>query len=453
MIKSLSLTIVLAALFTLFCVNCSYAQFGNTFNRIKSNVKSDVNSQNRNNTRETKNNVNLETKNDVQSNEKQTSEETRVDVQNGNPNALDFTKSLDEIKATYLKLNPEVYYLPYENYRFFYYDENNNNKKGFLSEIHTHIMRPVKANLRFSLEPLFLKVKFGDKEYSVPVDDLSTHAYFALFQADPAGYVPYCNFMLGIAYKNAYYDWVKFSDPHSKVYPTNDSNNPLLLRYKESDRRMKWNGEQGRLYEIMKKQTPVNVILKASQTWLAELKKKEAAGDYAECLRLYVELEPMMKALASVKHLKTAAPFEDEIAIAEHTWKNNFDNLTTNKFDKWKMNLPVTGKPVAMPKTYNMGAPLATKALAAAKKQFSNSFKVDKVFFVGNKWRIYKDTKWPYHVKHRSISVILLTKTSNGWVMRDFNMQEHGNGTKWTGVIQFTAPFGGGNPKPVNYKP
>jgi len=120
---------------------------------------------------------------------------------------------------------------------------------------------------------------------------------------------------------------------------------------------------------------------------------------------------------------------------------------------KWKNAAMAAGPAVDMPKTYDMGADLAKKALTQAQSQFGGSFKVDKVVFTSNKWTEYKEQKYPYRVMHRSIDAALLTKEGDKWLIRHYYFKQASDQKGgWTQNYGFEAG-GNYNPKPVNYKP
>jgi hypothetical protein len=133
---------------------------------------------------------------------------------------------------------------------------------------------------------------------------------------------------------------------------------------------------------------------------------------------------------------------EDEYYRFKLLWEKKWVNATDES---------VNAKPVEMPKTYDMGADLAQKALAKAKTQFS--FNVDKVVFTSNQWNEFKEQKYPYRVMHRSIDVALLTKVGDKWMIRYYYLKQASNQNGgWTDNYGFEIRIND-DPKPVNYKP
>ena len=190
--------------------------------------------------------------------------------------------------------------------------------------------------------------------------------------------------------------------------------------------------------------TPLSVIQKAAEHYLGEIKKYEPDNNYGMMRYNLHVLEQVLYVWG--RH--------DKSEYSEPNYKRiigEFDKYAS-RYEKWKEQEMMGGKAAPMPKTYDMGAALANKALDAAKKQMAGSFNVDKVVFISNTWKDYKEPDYPYRVTLRAIDAALLTNENGEWVMRQYHFRQHSDMKGgWKEEYSFQA-MGSSNPQKVDYK-
>ena len=395
-----------------------------------------------------------------------------------------YSKSPAEIRAGYEALNPEWYFIPYYHpYLKNWYLTDQESEKRFLDDVQTidtHVRQGrnfVRLSektsdgnqIRFLLVSgdLFQYYKFrqetipgGNTEFRIyddlpcymPIGISAAFAGFALFTADPEGLIPFMRFCEA---KNAVDGYAAVAwtglDPEPRMardwtkVRLNSNGDVGTLPFEENKVRDRLQSTVATdLVRMASEVTPLAVIQKAAEHYLGEIKKYEPANNYG---MMRYNLHVLEQALyVWGRH--------DKSDYGEANYKRiigEFDKYAS-RYEKWKEQEMMGGNAVAMPKTFDMGAALANKALEAAKKQMTGSFTVDKVVFLSNTWKEYKEPDYPYRVTLRAIDAALLTNDNGNWVMRQYYFRQHSDMQGgWKEEYSFQA-MGSSNPQRVDYK-
>ena len=391
-----------------------------------------------------------------------------------------YSRSYAERRAAYEQLPEDVYFKPYyhQNLRNYYFLDDPEQEKGFWIMAYSLIM----ANMpnmgatnylsehagqrffsRYSTLPFMYQsfitdtIPAGNKKVHpecviectgyMPIGLHSIYAHYALFAADPAGFYPFEKFCESIvAYlvlRNAV--WQAPNKAGGGNPPEVPVDGGGKLSVDDWSRVMSILGtESKRLHDIALTETPLDVIKSACAKYYNNITKFEEEKSYQQVVYNYFLFETALYFWQETKK-RTADETYDYI-------KEEYEKFIVLYKKKWANAAMASGPAVNMPKTYDMGADLAKKALDAAQKQFGGSFKVDKVVFISNKWTEYKEQKYPYRVMHRSLDAALLTKEDDKWVIRYyFFKQASDQKGGWTQNFGFEAG-NDSNPKAVNYK-
>ena len=398
-----------------------------------------------------------------------------------------YTKSPAEIRAAYEALDPEIYFQPY--YHPFlrnWYLLDDKSDKQFLEDVMTvdkHYRTNTDRQMTFTEKKSEGNVKtriFGGgfraqyyhfRQETIPAgntdfriyDDLScympigisaAYAGYALFAADPQGFIPFLR--LCEARNAAFsYDagvWSGLDAPNMARDATKVKLNakgevgtlPMEEHQLTKPIIMGGNMEQS-TRKLAGTVTPIAVIQKAAEHYLSEIQKYEAQNSYGM-------MRYNLHVLEHVIYLWYMHDKWEGDAAAYKRVVGEFDKYVS-RYKQWKEQELLSSPSVAMPKTYDMGAALAEKALAQAKKQMAGSFNADKVVFLSDTWNEFKEKDYPYRVMHRSIDAAILTNDNGKWSMRRYSfIQDSDTKGGWKESYSFQA---GASvvPERVDYKP
>jgi len=206
------------------------------------------------------------------------------------------------------------------------------------------------------------------------------------------------------------------------------------------------------LEALARTETPISVIKEAATFYRDQLAKYDAAKDIGNTRYYFHLFELAMYFCQESRQLVKEAPDYDALLVEYVRYSRRYEEW----FNADVANLPA----VDMPRTYQVDAALAAKALEVAKKQFenrANPFKVDKVVFLSQNWAEAKETTYPYRTTQRAHSIGLLTNENGKWIMRgpwQFVQPSDFKGG-WTNEYRYQAGMSGdaNRPQAVNYKP
>ena len=393
-----------------------------------------------------------------------------------------FSRSNAEIRAAYEQLPGDIYFKPYyhpqlknyyfldaSQYPFFFagnYAINETHRMQITSA--TDVLKYDETTNMFKTRYSSLPVQYlqfitdtipeGNKHVGcavectgyAPVGTHSIFAYFALFAADPQGFIPfekYCEANLAAAIYQRGRDGLFPGEKqpwNGKTVPLGDG--------KYGELTFNWGilsdlvrKEGNRLHEIALTETPIIVIQSAAAGFYNKTQQNLKDKNYG-VLRFNFHLFETAMYYWKYSKNKTAKDEQFDFLVNEY-------EKQVQMYPKWIEGEMLDAKPIAMPKTHDMGADLAQKALDAAKSQFAGSFNVDEVVFTTNQWHEFKEPKYPYRVMHRSLEAALLTKEGDKWMIRFYDfLQMSDTSGGWTQSYGFQAGADA-SPKVVNYKP
>jgi hypothetical protein len=388
-----------------------------------------------------------------------------------------FTRTRAQIRAGYEALNPKVYLQPYyhPNLQEWYWLENENEDKIFttassmLDEDYrvmrknsfyydgkiefygsNSAKRPCSKWIGVTIPPIDSRDIFKETSGYLPIGIHVMLGGFALFSADPEGYIPFMKFCEArLAYDAL--DWVGIN-PDGMTW----DNVTVNIGGKSEKMPLKWDdlrtgshirAELDRL-EAIAKTIPVPVITSAAAYYINNVIKFEEAKIFSTTRWYFHFFEVAMYYLTNHPKGKSAENYEQLWSLYRQ-YQAEYKDWVKAEDEKRIANAP----PIEMPKTYNMDATTTSKVLAAAKKQFTN-FTVEKVVFLWDGWRELKDPKYPYAIIMRKTDVGLLTKVDDKWQILLYDLvQRKNNSGGWHDVYEFVAPMGDSTePRNVNYK-
>ena len=293
---------------------------------------------------------------------------------------------------------------------------------------------------------------FDDCIGVMPVGVHVIYAGFALFKADPQGLKPFMRFCEA---QNAFMAFRGSLSVGGGIDGKTLRDNPDKLAVKWADI-AKLNSFETDLEEAAKS-VPMNVIHQAATYYRDQVATYDAVNDGGNS-RFYFHLFETAMFYWQENNRKQQMEREMNALLADYL-------KYAGKYDAWVTAEKTGGAPVDMPPTYNMGAPLAAKALEIAKKQFENRnadpFKVDRIVFLTDKWSEAKlwFTEGDLRVERvvmRTVEVGVLTDQDGKWIMRQWTLQQDSDMRGgWKEEYRYVAGTTGTNyqPKPVNYKP
>jgi hypothetical protein len=196
------------------------------------------------------------------------------------------------------------------------------------------------------------------------------------------------------------------------------------------------------------KETPMEVIQSAVSKYYNNMVKFQEEKKYRQLLYNHFLFET---ALFCWKYNPKVNEKDETLVYL----LNEYEKFLVLYQKQWKAAAATEGDAIDMPKTYDMGADLESKALSAAKKEFGGQYNVDKVVFTSDQWTEFKEHNFPYRVMSRTLNAAILTKDGDKWLIRFMVFQQMSDQKGgWTQNYGFTVPMGGStNPQPVNYKP
>ena len=394
-------------------------------------------------------------------------------VQNG------YTLSYAQIRAAYEKLPDNIYLKPYYHpdlKNYYYLDDSQD--IGCWNQLKTLFSEMPPRSPRNNLEDknrngtLFITTQFAglpfmyttfandvipagnqkvyeeaavERKGSMPYGTHAIFTYLALYAADPKGFIPFekfCYAFVGYGIINRVkWDTGNFITPDEKTFPDGTK---IKMSVPWGNVVSNMRKEVVRLHDITFKETPIIVIQSAAAKYYNNVKTFEKEEKYESAMHNFFLFEVAMYFWKYNDKFKKDETFD---------YLMNEYNKFLQKFEEWRNGAMLSGTPVEMPKTYDMGADLARKALETARNEFS-SYNVEKVVFTSDKWTELKDTEWPYPITSRITGSALLSKEGDKWLIRYYTFIQYSDGKgKWVDRYGFQAGTDGYKPKVVNYKP
>jgi len=393
------------------------------------------------------------------------------------PNAEEgFTKSPAQIRAAYKAFDFQIYLRPYNDPKlrhYYYFDKSQDDyyfKQNFIAEAFRRdvggavtglVKSSTKVEIRINTYGLSRSynnttidtIPAGNTDWKCYSDCIGRmpegiHAVmsgFALFRADPQGVIPFMKFCEAVRTFLTLEQLMDWESNRSKeaiswaAYRSDVNNEMKGLSMVAMGKNKKEYAGYWKIAALP--ETPLKAVKDAAIHFKDKLLMYEGKGNYEATMYYFGIFETAMYYLLNHNNRDDA---NSNDIIGEYL---NIEK----RYKEWDEAKRLSGRPIEMPKTYDMGADLAKKALDAAQNQFE-SFKVDKVVFISNNWSEYKEPKYPYRVMHRSINAALLTKVGDKWLIRYYYFKQASD--QKGGWIQNYGFEAGSDsePKSVNYK-
>ena len=280
---------------------------------------------------------------------------------------------------------------------------------------------------------------FDDCVGVMPVGIHVVHAGFALFTADPAGLKPFMRF---VEARNAA---IAF-DPDIISVKGNALSTGEKLPANWSDL-VQICEKFYEFEELARTVTPISVIKEAATIYRDQLAKYDAAKDVGNTRYYFHLFELAMYYWQQSANFNKDAPDYDALFVEYVRY--------ARRYEEWAAAATANQAPVNMPRTYQVDAALAAKALEVAQKQFTN-FKVDRVVFLNDNWNEARETAYRNRVTQRARLAGLLTNENGKWFMRSTWLFIQSSDLKGGWTDQYRFQGGDGDPlraQPVNYKP
>jgi len=400
------------------------------------------------------------------------------DTKSGGKPEEGFTKTPAQIHAAYEAFDFQIYLRPYNDPKlrhYYYFDKSQDDyyfKQNFIAEAFRRDVEGIggtglvksSSKVEISLNTYGQAMSYNNVTIdTIPAGNTDWKCYndcigrmpegihavmsgFALFRADPQGFIPFmkfCEAMRTFYTLNQQVDWESNRSKEAiswAAYKSDVNNEMKGLSMVAMGKNKKEYAGYWKIAALP--ETPQKVVKDVSIHFKDKLLMYEEKGNYEATMYYFSLFETAMYYL--LNHNDRDDANSNDI-IGEYL-------KIEKRYKEWDDAKRLSGRPIEMPKTYDMGTDLAKKALDAAQKQFDGSFKVDKVVFISNNWTEYKEQKYPYRVMHRSINAALLTKIGDRWLIRYYYFKQASdqNGG-WTQNYGFEAGSDS-DPKPVNYK-
>ena len=277
----------------------------------------------------------------------------------------------------------------------------------------------------------------------MPQGTKAIFANLSIFAADPKGFFPFekfCQAVVGFAViSRVGWDALGRTPDETTIDGTQIK---LSVPWEKVKKNME--KEVKRLHDVAFKETPLEVVKSGASRYFMNVNTLYKAEKYQAAIFYFYHLEVALYFWKNHKNFKKDEDFDYLYGGYKHY-------LT--QLDTWKEKVRLSSEAGEMPKTYDLGADLAQKALAAAKKNFS--FNVDKVVFTSDEWHDIKDDKYPYRRLQRHTGCALLSKDGDKWLIRYYAFIQRcdGNGNLTDNFGFAAGTTSSHEARPVNYKP
>lgn len=139
-----------------------------------------------------------------------------------------------------------------------------------------------------------------------------------------------------------------------------------------------------------------------------------------------------------------SADYVREVKVLASKWDANNRAMYVNMIEACGI---ANAKPVDVPTGVSVATDIKTNGDAAAKKWCGvKNLEYVKTIYFENKWRAFKNPKYPYNVTHHSVSAAVIAKQGQKYVMQKMDLQKSLKGEY--GMV----PALGAKLQPVNYK-
>lgn len=350
-----------------------------------------------------------------------------------------YNKSIGEIHAAYEHLDPVAFpYQPYYKYKDFYvmHDEAGEKKmyENFMLTVLNLAIQP--AGQPNYIPYTAIQNAAGEK-VMVTNDEFFRNAWTALYVADPTSALAFHNYVNVVMFENRGFEILyqyKFSDAQKGVVDAKTG--ALLFAPSES------------IYTSAQDDRKAIALNLARTVMPMDYLRYYVNGLYDQ---YNAEANPTLKFVLSYKidgimeNIFTKHK-DYNSANAENRKILGFHSIIKDQRFEVEQSVRADFAPtVEMPKGVSIDGATSAKVNALAKEMHGENFV--KTIFLGNKWKEFKENKYPYRVMHLSIPVAVITKKSNKYFINYYDVAKSPHGGDWNMMVQM-----GAGTKPVNYK-
>lgn len=349
-----------------------------------------------------------------------------------------FTKSVSAIHAAYEHLDPVAFtYQPYYNYKFFYYLNDKEHDLFHENQFYHLLMKLAALYPGDSYYASFVGIDTPDGKRYVTEDEFMRNAYTALFMADPTSAEGWDKFVMAIMFSNQFFETKMYYKVHDSNKGIVDEKTGNLL---VASSLTKYDGIQDLREEAALDLATSVISIDFIRTYLNGLftELKTETNPYIK-FKLYYQIDAlMMRVLRKHKNYK-------ESDGANRTLEGAYSVMQAQRMDIESEARMLTVKAVEVPKGVSIDATTSAKVNALAKEMHGENFV--KTIFLGNKWKDFKENKYPYRVMHLSIPVAVIIKKNDKYLINYYDVAKSPHGGDWNLMVQM-----GATAKPVNYK-
>ena len=349
-----------------------------------------------------------------------------------------FTKSVSAIHAAYEHLDPAVFtYQPYYKYKELYYLNDKEHDYFHENQFYYLLMKLAALSPGDIYYAAFVGIETPDGKRYVTEDEFLRNAYTALFMADPTSAEGWDKFVMAIMFSNQFYEskiFYNVYDSNKGIVDEKTGNllpTPSLTKYDAVQ-----DSREEAALDLARSVISIDFIRNYINGLFTQIK---AETNPLVKFKLYYQIDALMsRVLKKHKNYK-------ESDAANRTLEGAYSVIDAQRMDIESDARMVSAKPVEVPKGVSVDATTSAKVNALAKEMHGENFV--KTIFLGNKWKEFKENKYPYRVMHLSIPVAVIIKKNNKYLINYYDVAKSPHGGDWNLMVQM-----GATAKPVNYK-
>ena len=349
-----------------------------------------------------------------------------------------FTKSVSAIHAAYEHLDPAVFtYQPYYKYKEFYHLHDKANDDFHENEFYYFITKLAALSSGDVYNADFVGVETPDGKRYVTSDEFLRNAWTALFMADPTSPAGWDKFVNVIMFSNQFFESKIFYNVHDSNKGIVDAKTGTLLMVPSLT---KYDGIQDLREEaalgLARNVISIDFIRNYINGLFTQFKSET---NPLVKFKLYYQIDALMSRV-----LKEHKSYKESDA-PNRVLEGLYSSIDAQRMEIESDARMVGAKPVEVPKGVSVDATTSAKVNALAKEMHGENFV--KTIFLGNKWKEFKENKYPYRVMHLSIPVAVIIKKNNKYLINYYDVAKSPHGGDWNLMVQM-----GASAKPVNYK-
>lgn len=348
-----------------------------------------------------------------------------------------FTKSASAIHGAYEHLDPAVFtYQPYYQYKEFY-NINKPDEDFRVREYNSNVAKLASLGAGGSYLMTWFKIKTPDGDLLVSSDEFFRNAWTAQFVADPLSAEAFDKFTKAMMFGNQMFESklrYEMDDPDKGI--VHEKKGELLI----APSRNVYENRQDSREEVALSLARTVVAFDYVRNYVKDLQKQfNTETDVVQKFKLYWQIDAVM-----LEIFRKHKGFNDS-DVANRQIEASYSSMQSQRIDVEAEARMSTAKPVDVPKGVSVDAATSAKVVSLAKEMHGDTYV--KTIFLGNKWKEFQESKYPYRVMHLSIPVAVITKKNDSYYINYYDVAKSPNGGDWNMMVQM-----GASAKKVNYK-